>query len=145
MITKTHNVGSTPCCGVIQRNDDNETDLEVILEAERTLSAGVCPDCGSDLTQDPWFVANAGRDAGGGWRWDFNKATTEMVRRNPDLFPLLAKLLTDEQLESLRQYANHAKMRPNEAADKWRDVPTSQEEFDASQNKDYWLEIASTF
>ena len=53
--------------------------------------------------------------------------------------------LTDEQVESLRQYANECKMRPQEHADEWRDVPTSQEEIDSSDDKDYWLKIANSF
>lgn len=54
--------------------------------------------------------------------------------------------LTDEQVESLTQYANECKMRPNEFPDEWRSVPTSQEEFAQSGEKMVrWLEIANTF
>lgn len=54
-------------------------------------------------------------------------------------------MLTENQLESLRQYANECKMRPTQYADEWRNVPTSQAEFDASEDKEYWLEIANKF
>lgn len=57
--------------------------------------------------------------------------------------------LTTEQLESLRQYAEHCKMRPNDpqARDNWRNVPVSQEQFDrlASINQDWFLEMANNF
>lgn len=53
--------------------------------------------------------------------------------------------LTDEQIESLSQYANAGKMRPNEFPDEWRDVPTSQEEITSSDQKEYWLSIANNF
>lgn len=58
-------------------------------------------------------------------------------------------MLTDEQLESLQQYANHCKMRPTDpqARDNWRNVPVSQEQFDrlASINQDWFLEVANNF
>jgi hypothetical protein len=55
--------------------------------------------------------------------------------------------LSSTQLESLRQYANAAKMRPAESPVEWREVPTSQEDFDnlPDGDKELWLEIASTF
>ena len=58
-------------------------------------------------------------------------------------------VLTAEQLESLNQYANHCKMRPNDAQarDNWQNVPVSQEQFDrlSSINQDWFVEVANNF
>ena len=58
-------------------------------------------------------------------------------------------VLTAEQLESLNQYANHCRMRPNDAQDKdnWQNVPVSQEQFDrlSSISKDWFAEVANNF
>lgn len=57
----------------------------------------------------------------------------------------LALGLSQQQIESLRQYANECKMRPGQFPDDWRDVPTSDGEFRYAANGAYWLQIANTF
>ena len=58
--------------------------------------------------------------------------------------------LNSNQLESLQQAANEEKMRPGQQdfpVEDWREVPTSQEEFEklSPDDQTYWLEVSNTF
>ena len=54
-------------------------------------------------------------------------------------------VLSERNIESLRQYSDACKMRPNEYPDQWRSVFTSKDEVYRSGNWDYWLSIANSF